>query len=895
MSALRVFELARKHKMPVRQFLQTIRQGGVDVNGHFEELTDEQAALVKKIMKAPGGVVASTKGTATGVRRRVISARKEEEEVEPEEEPEEQHKVITIKARTRTDDAENRPRRIRKAAKTEDEKPVKEPQTTDEKKEETAAVESSAELPEKPAERPEVPEAVVPPEPPVAAKPSVKEAPAVPQKAEAKQAPEAASAPKKAAVQAKKPQEPKPRKEAPSDKKAPEKAGEPDKSDKKAAKKEQKVEHPDRPARWEDKDALRVTQKPGKSKVQFKDYYSSEEEEILRRRKKSDRHRDRGRTRGTAAAEKSDSKHVFNPRRRTIKIGNSVTVGELASLIGIRVPDILKKLMDLGMMATITQSIPGETATLIAAEFDVEVESETFELEDAVQEEAISGGDLELRSPIVTIMGHVDHGKTSLLDYIRATKVAEGEAGGITQHIGAYHVESESYKITFLDTPGHQAFSEMRARGAQATDLVVLVVAADDKVQPQTIEAINHAKAAGVPIIVAVNKVDRPEASPDRIRQELLEHELVAEEFGGDTIMVNVSALKGDGVDQLLEMIQLQAEVLELTSTPKGLARGVIIESRITRGQGAVASVLVQRGTLKVGDAFVVGTTHGRVRAMYDDVGQSLHEAGPTIPVELTGLSEVPAVGEQFVVLEDEKTARQIAEQRGLQFREDQIAQKQRTNLQNFFENIKDEEEKELPLLLKADVQGSVEAIKSSLEQLSTEAISVQIIHSAVGNITESDVTLAAASDAIIIGFNVQTDTKAKELQAREGTDIRNYNVIYEVFDDVRAAMEGLLPPEITEEILGHCEVREVFATAKTGTVFGCYVRDGRILRNSLARILRNDQTVFTGSVLSLKRFKDDVREVAHNYECGVVMDFPEVQAGDLLEVYQHVEIAATL
>jgi translation initiation factor IF-2 len=332
-----------------------------------------------------------------------------------------------------------------------------------------------------------------------------------------------------------------------------------------------------------------------------------------------------------------------------------------------------------------------------------------------------------------------------------------------------------------------------------------------------------------------------------------------------------------------------------LTSTTKGLARGVIIESRITRGQGAVASVLVQRGTLKLGDSFVVGSTFGRVRAMYNDVGQPIREAGPTIPVELTGLSEVPVVGEQFVVLEDEKTARQIAEQRGLQFREDQIAQRQRTNLQNFFENVKDEDEKELLLLLKADVQGSVEAIKSSLEQLATETVSVQIIHSAAGNITESDVSLAAASNAIIIGFNVQTDTKAKELQARVGTDIRDYSVIYEVLDDVRAAMEGLLPPEIVEEVLGHCEVREVFATAKAGTVFGCYVRDGRILRNSLVRILRNDETVFNGSVLSLKRFKDDVREVAHNYECGVVMAFPEVQAGDLLEVYQHVETAATL
>jgi len=892
MPVLRVFELAREYKTPVRQFLQTIRQGGVDVSGHFDELTEEQVVLIKKIIKISGGdVVASAKGLATGVRRRrVISVRKEEEEVEPEKEAEEEApKVITIKARTRTDVGANRPRRLRKAVKTEGSEAAAE-----KKLEETVAAVPDVETPETPA-KPETQEAVAAPElSKQTAKPSIK-AETSSKKAETKPVPEGTSATKKAATKVKKPLEPQPRKQVLEDKKAPKKAGEPDKTNKKGIKKEKRVEHPERPERWVDKDALRASQRPGKSKAPFKDYYSSEEEDILRRRKKSDRNRDRGRMRGTVSANKSDSKHVFNPRRRTIKIGNSVTVGDLASLIGIRVSDIIKKLMDLGTMATITQSIPGETATLIAAEFDIEVENETYEIEDVVKEEAIAEGDAESRPPIVTIMGHVDHGKTSLLDYIRATKVMEGEAGGITQHIGAYHVESESYKITFLDTPGHQAFSEMRARGAQATDLVVLVVAADDKVQPQTIEAINHAKAAEVPIIVAVNKVDHPEASPDRIRQELLEHELVAEEFGGDTIMINISALKGDGVNQLLEMIQLQAEVLELTSTAKGLARGVIIESRITRGQGAVASVLVQRGTLKVGDSFVVGSTFGRVRAMYNDAGQPIREAGPTIPVELTGLSEVPAVGERFVVLEDEKTTRQIAEQRGLQLREDQIAQQQRTRLQNFFENTKDEDERELLLLLKADVQGSVEAIKSSLEQLSTETVSVQIIHSAVGNITESDVSLAVASNAIIIGFNVQTDTKAKELQAHTGTDIRDYNVIYEVLDNVHAAMEGLLAPEIVEEILGHCEVREVFATAKTGTVFGCYVRDGRILRNSLARILRNDETVFNGSVLSLKRFKDDVREVSHNYECGVVMNFPEVQAGDLLEVYQHIETAATL
>ena len=551
--------------------------------------------------------------------------------------------------------------------------------------------------------------------------------------------------------------------------------------------------------------------------------------------------------------------------------------------------------MSLGIMTTINQTISGETAELIAADFDITVELETFELSDLLKETKLDKAELETRAPIVTIMGHVDHGKTSLLDKIRESRVASAEAGGITQHIGAYHLKAGGNIVTFLDTPGHEAFTSMRARGANITDIVVLVVAADDKVQPQTIEAIQHARAADVPIIVAINKIDRPESDPERIKQELLGQELIPEDLGGSTIFVNVSAKNGEGIQELLEMIHLQSEVLELKSTTQGLARGTIIESRLRKGKGSVGTVLVQRGTLKVGDFFVIGGIYGKIRTMSDELGNNLTEAGPSIPVEISGLSSIPEVGEIFVVLEDEKKARLIAEERGYKLRAENIVEDQKTSLDNIFNKIEEGQSNEIRLILKGDVQGSVEALKSSLAQLGEGRIATRFILCSVGNINETDISLASASDAIIVGFNVQIETKAREAKIREGVDVRLYDVIYNALDDVKAAMEGLLEPEIREEVIGHLEVKQVFSSGKNGIVVGGLVTDGKLIRNCSIRVLRNDKSIFEGSILSLKRFKDDVQEVIQNYECGIILDFNEVENGDIVEAYKNIKESPTL
>ena len=625
-----------------------------------------------------------------------------------------------------------------------------------------------------------------------------------------------------------------------------------------------------------------------------RDYYNIRERRPRRRKKAVLKDQFSVKVQGETP-ETDQPKHVFNPRKKSIRIGNQVGVAELAGLIGIKVPEILKKLMSLGIMATINQTITGETAELIAADFDITVEVETFELSDLLKEEELDVSQLESRAPIVTIMGHVDHGKTSLLDKIRETRIASGEAGGITQHIGAYHLKVGGNSITFLDTPGHEAFTSMRARGANITDIVVLVVAADDKVQPQTIEAIQHARAADVPIIVAVNKIDRPESDPMRIQQELLAHELIPEDLGGSNIFVKVSAKTGEGIDELLEMIHLQAEILELKSTPKGSARGTIIESRVRKGQGPVGTVLVQRGTIKIGDFFVMGSIHGRIRAMFNESGVPLVEAGPSIPVEISGLSNVPEVGELFVVLDDEKNARLIAEEHEYKLRAETIREQQKTSLDNLFNKIEEGEATELRLILKGDVQGSVEALKTSIEQIGDERISPRFLLCAVGNVTETDITLASASDAIIVGFNVQMDAKAREIRANEGVDVRLYDVIYNALDDIKAAMEGLLEPEIREEIVGHLEIREVFSSGKNGMVVGGLVTDGKMYRNCMIRVLRNEKNIFEGSIISLKRFKDDVQEVLQNYECGLVLEFSEIENGDIVEAYEQIEESAKL
>ena len=581
-----------------------------------------------------------------------------------------------------------------------------------------------------------------------------------------------------------------------------------------------------------------------------------------------------------------------------IELSGSLTVKELAEKMGREVSEIIKKLMLLGVMASINQEVDVDTATIVAEEFGVtvtEVEPEEdptdiIEIEDAPET-------LKPRPPVVTIMGHVDHGKTSLLDYIRKAKVAAGEAGGITQHIGAYHVEMDDGKmITFLDTPGHAAFTSMRARGAKATDIVVLVVAADDGVMPQTIEAIQHAKAAGAPLVVAVNKIDKPEANPDRVEQELLQHEVISEKFGGDVQFVPVSAKKGTGIDDLLDAILLQSEVLELTAVKDGMASGVVIESYLDKGRGPVATILVQSGTLNKGDIVLCGFEYGRVRAMRDENGKEVESAGPSIPVEVLGLSGVPAAGDEATVVRDEKKAREVALYRQGKFREVKLARQQKAKLENMFSNMTEGDVAELNVIVKADVQGSVEAICQSLQELSTAEVKVKVVGSGVGGITETDATLAAASNAIMVGFNVRADASARRVIENENIDLRYYSIIYELLNEIKAAMSGMLQPEFKQEIIGLAEVRDVFRHPKFGAIAGCMVTEGVIKRNNPIRVLRDNVVIFEGELDSLRRFKDDVSEVRNGMECGIgVKNYNDVKVGDQIEVFEVVEIKRSI
>ncbi|WP_455242794.1 translation initiation factor IF-2 [Petrachloros mirabilis] len=644
------------------------------------------------------------------------------------------------------------------------------------------------------------------------------------------------------------------------------------------------------------KDKLKKVRKPGRSR----------DEEDVRIREDAARWQD---LRAIPVQRRDDrSKHVHHstpaeitkPRKKSVKLTPGMTVKEFAELIGQRPADIVRKLMDMGQMLTFNQPMHIEVASMIAEEagikMDVAAEKAGEELlEDIVQAEGEANP--EPRPPVVTIMGHVDHGKTSLLDAIRETKVAEGEAGGITQHIGAYTVTVRGKQVTFLDTPGHEAFTAMRARGAKVTDIVILVVAADDGVMPQTIEAIHHAKAAGVPLIVAINKIDKPDANPDRVRNALSEHGLISEAWGGDTIMVEVSAKQKTGLDQLLEMILLQAEVLELKADPNQLAKGTVVEAKLERGRGPVATVLVQSGTLHVGDVFVVGAFSGKARALVSHTGTKVQEAGPSIPVEVIGLPGVPSAGDVFQAVKDERVAREIAEDRARKQRAAELAGAGKVSLDDLFAKIQEGSVKELSLVIKADVQGSSEALAASIEKLPTESVKLRVIHNGVGGITESDVLLAAASNAIIIGFNIRPEPKASALAERERVDIRLYTIIYDALNDIKAAMEGLLEPTLKERVLGRAEVRQVFAVSKAGTIAGSYVVDGTITRSSAGvRVIRDNVVVYQGKLGSLRRFKDDVREVQQGYECGIgIENFNDVKAGDVIEVFAIDKIATKL
>jgi len=574
----------------------------------------------------------------------------------------------------------------------------------------------------------------------------------------------------------------------------------------------------------------------------------------------------------------------------------SITVKDLTERIGKPAGEILKKLLLLGNIATINSELDYDTASLVAAEFDVEL---VLKLERTAEDQMIETAevvdaeeDLKPRPPVITIMGHVDHGKTSLLDYIRDAHVRRGEAGGITQHIGAYTVDRDGQMITFLDTPGHEAFTAMRARGAQSTDIAVLVVAADDGVMPQTVEAINHAKAAGVPVIVAINKMDKPEANPDRIKQDLTAHNMVSEEWGGDTIMVPVSAKTGEGVDTLLEMILLQAEVLQLRANPDRLARGIIIEAKLDKTRGSLATVLLKNGTLRVGDNIIAGMATGRVRALLNDKGESVREAGPSMPVEISGFDSVPAAGDEMIAVEDDKLVRQVAKEREDRLKEQRIAASSAVTLDNLFQNIKEGEQLTLNVLIKADVQGSAEAVRQSLEKLNNEHVKINVLHSGVGAITKDDVNLAATADATIIGFNIRPDNNARDVAAKENIDIRLYRVIYQAIEDIEKAMKGMLSPEFKEVILGHAEVRNVFKVTGAGTIAGCYVTDGKMQRNQPVRLLRDNVVIFEGKLSSLRRFKDDVREVASGYECGIGLEnYNDIKMKDIIECFMMEEI----
>ncbi|MCQ8896384.1 translation initiation factor IF-2 [Limnobacter humi] len=606
---------------------------------------------------------------------------------------------------------------------------------------------------------------------------------------------------------------------------------------------------------------------------------------------------------GKNSRHQQDQSSNFNqptePVVKEVHVPETITVGELAHKMSLKAAEVIKCLMKMGQMVTINQVLDQDTAMIVTEELGHKaIAAKLDDPEALIDEMGTDHAEAELlpRAPVVTVMGHVDHGKTSLLDYIRRTKVASGEAGGITQHIGAYHVETPRGMITFLDTPGHEAFTAMRARGAKATDIVILVVAADDGVMPQTIEAIHHAKAAGVPLVVAMNKIDKPDANPERLKQELITHEVVSEEYGGDSPMIAVSAKTGQGIDDLLENVLLQAEVLELKAAVDSPAKGLVVESRLDKGRGPVATVLIQSGTLKKGDVVLAGSVYGRVRAMLDENARSIDSAGPSIPVEIQGLSDVPAAGEEVMVLPDERKAREIALFRQGKFRDVKLAKQQAAKLENMFEQMTEGEVKSLAIVLKSDVQGSQEALAHALLKLSTDEVKVQIVHAAVGGISESDVNLAVASKAVIIGFNTRADQGARKTAENNGVDIRYYNIIYDAVDEIKAAMTGMLTPDKKEEIIGNVEIREVYKISKVGAVAGCMVTEGLVRRGAGIRLLRDNVVIWTGQLASLKRFKDDAKEVRQGFECGLQLaNYDDIKVGDILEAFEVKEVARTL
>ncbi|TET87792.1 MAG: translation initiation factor IF-2 [Desulfobacteraceae bacterium] len=667
-------------------------------------------------------------------------------------------------------------------------------------------------------------------------------------------------------------------------------------------------------AAWEAAETVKPETPPEKGKKKKKEKAQKKEVEVrdtFRRRKrevyeKADLYAGRGPRRkgkmggrrGKEVVKTGKQTEITVPKaiKRRIKVQETVTIAELGKAMGTKAVELIKRLMTLGVTSNINQPIDFESASVVADEFGYELELDTFEEEHLFAETEDRAEDLVPRPPVITIMGHVDHGKTSLLDYIRKSNIIGRESGGITQHIGAYYVKTESGDIVFLDTPGHEAFTAMRARGARVTDLIVLVVAADDGVMPQTKEAINHARAAKIPIVVAVNKIDKPEANPEKVQRELAELDLSPEEWGGDTIFGNISAKTGEGVDEFLSLLSLQSEMLELKGNPDKPARGVIIEAKLDKSKGPVATVLIKNGTLRRGDHFICGEKYGRVRAMLDQRGKKMKSAGPAMPAEIYGISGVPMAGDEFIGVQDEKTAKQVIEHRKEKSKRKVVGRKGLVSLDDLFERIKEGDVKELNIVLKTDVQGSLEAVGDSLVKQSTEEVKLNIIHSATGAITESDVMLASASGAIIIGFNVRVNPRVSDVAEKENVDIRYYDVIYNVVKDIRLAMAGLLEPIYKEHVIGRADVKEVFRIPKVGSIAGCYVTDGHVVRNANVRLLRDDVVIFDGKLASLRRFKEDAKEVQNGYECGIGLEnFQDIKSGDVFEVYEIEEVEAEL
>jgi translation initiation factor IF-2 len=852
MAKLRVYELARDLNMTNKVLIAKLNDLDIEVKSHMSALEDEVISKIKSsLFGAKEETVEETRIKPTVIRRRRKKVKVEA--VEPSEEEAQEDEAAATEADVEADEAEQ------KAALEEvaDEATGQLADAEPEKEDEPVAEKEPAKPPKARKKEPSAKIIKLPVKPPLE---PLKEKKAAPQKAKV---------------------QPLPSRKA-SEEKPPREDDLPPSAKKKKKRKKKYAE-------------AEVDKKFLKKKISFRRKAVVEGEDLYGAGYRPRKQRKLGKGKKTAGGQKTQIT-VAKAIKRRIKIDEAIVLSELAKRMGIKAGEIIKFMMGMGSMATVNQTIDFDTATLIANEFDYEVERASFEEEALLKQETDDPVKLVPRPPVVTIMGHVDHGKTSLLDVIRKSRISETEAGGITQHIGAYLVDTDKGQIAFLDTPGHEAFTAMRARGAQVTDIVVLVVAADDGVMPQTSEAINHAKAAEVPIIVAINKIDKQNADPDKVQRELAETGLTPEDWGGDTIYVKVSAKEVEGIEDLLEMILLQAEVLELKANPDKMATGHVVEAKIDSGRGPLATILVNEGTLHAGDPVVCGMHYGRIRAMLDDRGNQIESAGPSIPVEIVGLSGVPMAGDEFFALKDEKNAKQVSEHRQQKQRSKELAQSSRLSLDKLYESMQEGEVKDLNLIIKADVHGSIEALNDALTKLSNDEVNVNVVHSASGTIAESDVSLATVSNAIIIGFNVRPTPKVQAMANEEKVDMRFYNVIYDVIKDVKNAMVGMMASTFEEQILGTAEVREVFQIPKVGNIAGCYVTDGKIERGQNLRLLRDGIVVFEGKNSSLRRFKDDVKEVQAGYECGIGIEhFNDIKVGDTIDCYYLKEIRPEL